>query len=195
MEPQGNADRGPAESRGGSKPLLSVVVPVYCEESGIGEFYARTKAMLVACKRTTTTRSSSSTMAAATIRWRSSPTWPGATRASASSVSPAISAISSPSRRASTAPPATPWLSSIPTCRIRRRSSPACWPSGRRATRSCTAAHQAQGESRFKLVTASLYYRFMQTLSDTKIALDAGDFRLVDRAVADVIRRMREEHR
>jgi dolichol-phosphate mannosyltransferase len=52
-----------------------------------------------------------------------------------------------------------------------------------------------QGESRFKLATASLFYRLMQGLSDTPIPLDAGDFRLVDRAVVEVIKQMREEHR
>lgn len=51
------------------------------------------------------------------------------------------------------------------------------------------------GESRFKLATASLFYRLLQRLSDTRLPRDAGDFRLLDRAVVAVIKQMREEHR
>jgi dolichol-phosphate mannosyltransferase len=51
------------------------------------------------------------------------------------------------------------------------------------------------GESRFKLWTAALFYRLLQRLSDTKIPLDTGDFRLIDRQVADVVRHMHERTR
>jgi dolichol-phosphate mannosyltransferase len=50
-------------------------------------------------------------------------------------------------------------------------------------------------ESRFKLVTASLFYRFLNWLSDTPLPLDAGDFRLIDRRVVEVLRTLREENR
>ena len=51
------------------------------------------------------------------------------------------------------------------------------------------------GESRFKLFTAHLFYRLLNRLSDTPIPLDTGDFRLMDRAVADVLRGMPERDR
>lgn len=51
------------------------------------------------------------------------------------------------------------------------------------------------GESVFKRATANLFYRLLQRLSDRPIPLDAGDFRLLDRAVVDVLCTMREEAR
>jgi polyisoprenyl-phosphate glycosyltransferase len=50
-------------------------------------------------------------------------------------------------------------------------------------------------ESRFKHWTARLFYRLLRRLSDVDLPLDAGDFRLVDRRVADVVRGMREPDR
>jgi glycosyltransferase involved in cell wall biosynthesis len=51
------------------------------------------------------------------------------------------------------------------------------------------------GESAFKLKTASLFYRLINKLTDVKIPLDTGDFRLLDRKVVDVMNRMPEKHR
>lgn len=51
------------------------------------------------------------------------------------------------------------------------------------------------GESRFKLWTARGFYRLLGRLSETEMPLDSGDFRLVDRRVADVVRGMREPDR
>jgi polyisoprenyl-phosphate glycosyltransferase len=51
------------------------------------------------------------------------------------------------------------------------------------------------GESRMKLWTAHRFYRLMHRLSNVDFPLDAGDFRLVDRRVAEVVRRMREPDR
>jgi polyisoprenyl-phosphate glycosyltransferase len=51
------------------------------------------------------------------------------------------------------------------------------------------------GESRLKLWTARRFYRLLHRLSDVEFPLDAGDFRLVDRRVADVVRGMREPDR
>ena len=51
------------------------------------------------------------------------------------------------------------------------------------------------GESRFKLLTAHFFYRLLNWLSDTPIPLDTGDFRLMDRTVADVLRAMPERDR
>lgn len=51
------------------------------------------------------------------------------------------------------------------------------------------------GESWFKLFTASLFYRLIFRITDVKIPLDTGDFRLLDRKVVDVLNQMRERHR
>jgi polyisoprenyl-phosphate glycosyltransferase len=52
-----------------------------------------------------------------------------------------------------------------------------------------------EGETRFKLLTASLFYRLMRWLSDTAIPLDTGDFRLLDRKVVDAVLAMPEKDR
>jgi len=54
---------------------------------------------------------------------------------------------------------------------------------------------EREGESWFKLWTASLFYRIIYRITDVKIPLDTGDFRLMDRKVVDVLRQMRERHR
>lgn len=52
-----------------------------------------------------------------------------------------------------------------------------------------------EGESRFKLWTASAFYRLMSRLTDTEIPLDTGDFRLMDRKVVDALVAMPERDR
>lgn len=52
-----------------------------------------------------------------------------------------------------------------------------------------------EGESWFKLASASLFYRLIYRITDVKIPLDTGDFRLIDRKVVNVIGQMRERHR
>jgi len=52
-----------------------------------------------------------------------------------------------------------------------------------------------EGESWFKLFTASLFYRLIYRITDVTIPLDSGDFRLLDRKVVDVLNQMRERHR
>jgi dolichol-phosphate mannosyltransferase len=52
-----------------------------------------------------------------------------------------------------------------------------------------------EGESWFKKVTASLFYRLIYRITDVKIPLDSGDFRLLDRKVVEVLKTMRERHR
>jgi glycosyltransferase involved in cell wall biosynthesis len=54
---------------------------------------------------------------------------------------------------------------------------------------------EREGESFFKRVTASLFYRLIYRITDVKIPLDTGDFRLLDRQAVDVLRSMREKHR
>jgi dolichol-phosphate mannosyltransferase len=46
---------------------------------------------------------------------------------------------------------------------------------------------EREGESRFKLWTAKVFYRLINRMSETKMPLDAGDFRLLDRKVVEVI--------
>ncbi len=53
----------------------------------------------------------------------------------------------------------------------------------------------AEGISWFKRVTSKAYYRVLRTLCDTEIPVDVGDYRLMDKKVADTIRSMRERHR
>ncbi len=52
-----------------------------------------------------------------------------------------------------------------------------------------------EGESFFKKVTAALFYRVINRITDVDIPLDAGDFRLLDRKAVNVINCMRERHR
>jgi glycosyltransferase involved in cell wall biosynthesis len=52
-----------------------------------------------------------------------------------------------------------------------------------------------EGESWFKLTTASFFYRIIYRITDVKIPLDTGDFRLLDRQVVDAMSGMRERHR
>lgn len=52
-----------------------------------------------------------------------------------------------------------------------------------------------EGETLFKKLTASAYYRLLSWMSAYPIPLDTGDFRLLDRRVADVFLQMREHNR
>jgi glycosyltransferase involved in cell wall biosynthesis len=54
---------------------------------------------------------------------------------------------------------------------------------------------EREGESWFKLWTASMFYRLIYRITDVKIPLDTGDFRLMDRKVVEVMNQMRERHR
>ena len=54
---------------------------------------------------------------------------------------------------------------------------------------------EREGETWFKKTTASLFYRMIARITDVKIPLDTGDFRLMDRSVVEVMNSMREKHR
>ena len=54
---------------------------------------------------------------------------------------------------------------------------------------------EREGETWFKRVTAALFYRSIYRITDVKIPLDTGDFRLLDRKVVNVMNSMRERHR
>ncbi|MDH6343429.1 glycosyltransferase involved in cell wall biosynthesis [Parabacteroides sp. PFB2-12] len=49
------------------------------------------------------------------------------------------------------------------------------------------------GESRFKLLTAKLFYRTMNSMSEVNFPLDTGDFRLIDRKVMNEFDRLNEK--
>ena len=52
-----------------------------------------------------------------------------------------------------------------------------------------------KGESKFKLMTAKMFYNVLNNLSDVEIPKDTGDFRLVDKKVVDVINSMPEHNK
>ena len=54
---------------------------------------------------------------------------------------------------------------------------------------------EREGESWFKKFTAAMFYRIFYSITDVKIPVDTGDFRLMDRKVVDVLKRMKERHR
>ncbi len=51
------------------------------------------------------------------------------------------------------------------------------------------------GESPFKLLTAKMFYKTLNALSDIEIPRDTGDFRLVDRKVVDVVNELPEHNK
>jgi len=54
---------------------------------------------------------------------------------------------------------------------------------------------EREGESRFKLASANVFYRLLNRMSEVQIPVDAGDFRLVDRSVVDAVNGMPEHRR
>lgn len=54
---------------------------------------------------------------------------------------------------------------------------------------------EREGETAFKKLTATLFYRLLRKLTNVDIPADTGDFRLMDRKVVDALNRMQEHHR
>ena len=52
---------------------------------------------------------------------------------------------------------------------------------------------ERKGESFFKKATASLYYRLMKRITHIDMPLDAGDFRLISRPVAEALKQLTEK--
>lgn len=52
-----------------------------------------------------------------------------------------------------------------------------------------------EGETAFKKVTASAFYRILRSISDTEIPADTGDFRLMSREVVEALRSLPERDR
>jgi glycosyltransferase involved in cell wall biosynthesis len=63
----------------------------------------------------------------------------------------------------------------------------------------CDVVHavrdEREGESAFKRVTASWFYRLLARIGDVRVPANSGDFRLVDRKALDAFRQMRESNR
>lgn len=54
---------------------------------------------------------------------------------------------------------------------------------------------EREGETWFKKITAMLFYRLIHRITSVQIPLDTGDFRLMDRRVVEAITHMRERNR
>jgi glycosyltransferase involved in cell wall biosynthesis len=52
-----------------------------------------------------------------------------------------------------------------------------------------------RGETRFKVRSAHFFYRLLDRLTDIKVPVDTGDFRLMDRKTLDVLLSMPEQYR
>ncbi len=52
-----------------------------------------------------------------------------------------------------------------------------------------------EGESKFKLMTAKMFYKTLNALSDVDIPQDTGDFRLVDRKIVDQMNQLPEHNK
>lgn len=52
-----------------------------------------------------------------------------------------------------------------------------------------------KGETAFKKITASLFYRFLRAMTDVDIPVDTGDFRLIDRRVCQALQSLPEHNR
>ncbi len=52
-----------------------------------------------------------------------------------------------------------------------------------------------KGESFFKKITAKIFYRTLNALTEVPLPVDAGDFRLLDRAVCDALKKLPERNR
>ena len=68
-----------------------------------------------------------------------------------------------------------------------------CWKEGHEVVYAVRTARK--GESWFKEFTAKLFYRIIFRITDVKIPLDTGDFRLMDRKVVEAMKQMKERHR
>jgi len=54
---------------------------------------------------------------------------------------------------------------------------------------------EREGETWFKELTASIFYKLIYRITEVDIPVDTGDFRLLDRKVVNVMGQMRERHR
>jgi glycosyltransferase involved in cell wall biosynthesis len=59
----------------------------------------------------------------------------------------------------------------------------------------CAKRSSRAGETWFKKISAHVFYRILQRLSNIQIPLDTGDFRLISRRVVESLKKLRETHR
>lgn len=52
-----------------------------------------------------------------------------------------------------------------------------------------------KGESFLKKATAKLFYRVLSSITSINIPLDTGDFRIIDRKIIDILKKMPEQHK
>lgn len=52
-----------------------------------------------------------------------------------------------------------------------------------------------EGDSAFKKLTAKVFYRLLRAVTDVEIPVDTGDFRLIDRKVAETLKQVPERNR
>ena len=67
------------------------------------------------------------------------------------------------------------------------------WEEGNRVV--LAVRRKREGETKFKLLSAKLYYKLISRISDSKAPRESGDFRLLDRAAVDAFNRLSESHR
>jgi dolichol-phosphate mannosyltransferase len=191
-EPGANGAAG-AEGR---PPLLSVVSPVFCEAGTIGEFYTRTTRALEAL--------------APEFRHEIIFVDDGSTDGSPAELlqlsqrDPAVRVISL-SRNFGHQAALTAGLDHaagdvVITLDADLQDPPevipemvCLWREGWQVVYA--VRRRRKGEGAFKRFTARAFYRILSRLSDVRIPLDSGDFRLMDRAVVDALAELREESR
>jgi len=178
------------------KPLLSVVVPVYFEEAVIEEFYRRTRAVMQSLSETYACElifvndgSTDRTLEILLHLASGDPTLHIIDLSRNFGHQYAISA-GIESARGDAVVLIDADLQDPPEVIPRMIE---CWQAGNQVVYGVRETRA--GESHFKRWSAAFFYRVLQQLSDTKIPLDTGDFRLLDRAVVDVLLQMPEYHR
>jgi polyisoprenyl-phosphate glycosyltransferase len=67
------------------------------------------------------------------------------------------------------------------------------WEEGNRVV--LAVRRKREGETKFKLWTAKLYYKVLSKLSETETLESSGDFRLLDRVAVDAFKKITETHR
>ena len=67
------------------------------------------------------------------------------------------------------------------------------WEEGNRVV--LAVRRKREGETKFKLWTAKIYYKVLSKLSETETQESSGDFRLLDRMAVDAFKKITETHR
>ena len=180
----------------GQPPLVSIVAPVYCEERVVGEFYTRAKRALESL--------------APPIRHELVFVNDGSTDGSLAALlaiaerDPAVRVVDL-SRNFGHQLAITAGIDhaagdAVVVLDADLQDPPEViaemvrlWREGNQVVYGVRRARH--GEGAFKRVTAAAFYRLLSRLSDVRVPLDSGDFRLMDRAVVDVLSELREESR